>query len=68
VSRFQFVANHQHTFEVKRLCQVVQVGRSSYYAWAAGDGGRAQRASVDAALVVRIRKVQAVDATYGPRG
>jgi hypothetical protein len=35
VSRFQFVADHQTTFEVKRLCQVVQIARSSFYKWLA---------------------------------
>jgi hypothetical protein len=30
VSRFQFVANHQDTFEVKRLCALVEVERSSF--------------------------------------
>ena len=33
MSRFQFVADHQHTFEVKRLCEIVEVSRSSFYAW-----------------------------------
>jgi transposase InsO family protein len=36
VSRFQFVADHFRTFEVKRLCQLVESTRSSCYAWAAG--------------------------------
>ena len=33
VSRFQFVADHRHAFEVKRLCEIVEVARSSFYAW-----------------------------------
>ena len=33
MSRFQFVADHQDTFEVKRLYKGVEVGRSSFYAW-----------------------------------
>ncbi len=33
MSRFHFVADNSATFEVKRLCQAVQVTRSSYYAW-----------------------------------
>ena len=42
VSRFQFVADHRHAFEVKRLCEIVQVARSSFYAWlAAAPAGRA---------------------------
>jgi hypothetical protein len=30
VSRFQFVADHRDTFEVKRLCEVIEVNRSSF--------------------------------------
>jgi hypothetical protein len=30
VSRLQFVADHRATFEVKRLCQIVEVSRSSF--------------------------------------
>jgi hypothetical protein len=29
VNRFQFVADHQDTFEVKRLCEIVQVNRGA---------------------------------------
>ena len=65
MSRFQFVADHSRTFEVKRLCQFVEVSRSSYYAWAAGAPGRAQRARADQVLAVRIRAVHAADVTYG---
>jgi hypothetical protein len=50
VSRFQFIADHRHAFEVKRLCEVVQVARSSFYAWLAAAPGRAARAAVDAEL------------------
>jgi len=32
VNRFQFVADHRNAFEVKRLCEIVQVTRSSFYA------------------------------------
>lgn len=33
MNRFQFVADHQHTYMVKRLCEAVEVSRSSFYAW-----------------------------------
>ncbi len=33
MTRFQFVADHQHAFEVKRMCQVLAIAKSSYYAW-----------------------------------
>jgi hypothetical protein len=37
-----FVADHRHAFEVKRRCEIVQVARSSFYAWqnAAARAGR----------------------------
>jgi hypothetical protein len=47
VSRFQFVADHRHTFEVKRLCEVVAVARSSFYAWLGAAPVRAARTAAD---------------------
>ena len=58
MSRFQFVADHQHAFEVKRLCEVIEIGRSSFYAWQAAAPRRARRAADDAELAGRIRAVQ----------
>ncbi|WP_122498841.1 IS3 family transposase [Mycobacterium attenuatum] len=65
VSRFQFVADHLHTFEVKWLCAVVEVARSSFYAWMAAADGRAARKASDEALEARIRIVHDEDNTYG---
>jgi len=65
VSRFQFVADHQTTFEVKRLCQVVQVARSSYYAWVAAGPARRARAEADRVLAARIAVVHATDKACG---
>uniref|UniRef100_A0AAU3HPH0 Transposase n=1 Tax=Streptomyces sp. NBC_01393 TaxID=2903851 RepID=A0AAU3HPH0_9ACTN len=42
-SRFQFVDDHRDTYEVKRLCQVLDVNRSSYYKWLADAEARAAR-------------------------
>ena len=64
MSRFQFVADHLHTFEVKWLCAVVEVARSSFYAWLAGAEGRAARRATDQALAERIRAVHNEDNTY----
>jgi hypothetical protein len=65
VSRFQFVADHRHAFEVKRLCKIVDVARSSFYAWLAAAPARAVRASADAALAQRIRAIHDTDRAQG---
>jgi transposase InsO family protein len=58
VSRFQFVADHQHAFEVKRLCEIVEVSRSSFYAWVKAGPARAARAREDRQLADQIRAIQ----------
>src|SRR3954449_903953 len=65
VTRFQFVADHRDTFEVKRLCEIVDVARSSFYAWLATAPARAVRASADAALAQRIRAIHDTDRAQG---
>ena len=66
MNRFQFVADHQHAFEVKRLCQAVEIARSSFYAWCAAAPARAERAAADAELAERIRIVQDPEAGGDP--
>ena len=66
MNRFQFVADHQARYGVKRLCQLLRIARSSFYYWRSTAAGRAARQAADAALAVRIRAVQARhDGTYG---
>lgn len=66
ISRFQFVDDHRDTYEVKRLCQVLDVNRSSYYKWLAGAEARAARQRQDRILAEEIRKVHAESGgTYG---
>ena len=65
MSRFQFVADHQDAFAVKRLCELVEIERSSYYAWKAAAGGRQARAAADAELAEKIRGIHAQDNTVG---
>jgi transposase InsO family protein len=65
VSRFQFVADNSTTFEVKRLCEIVEIQRSSYYAWLKAAPAREAKAAADAALAERIRAVHGVDNTQG---
>lgn len=33
MSRFRFVSEHHHAYGIKRLCQVLGVSRSGFYAW-----------------------------------
>jgi HTH-like domain len=65
VSRFQFVADHRHAFEVKRRCEIVQVARSSFYAWQHAAPTRTARAAADAELADRIRTIHDQDRTQG---
>ena len=51
---------------MKRLCQILNIARSSFYYWKATAGSRAARDAADAALAGRIRVVHAAhDGTYG---
>ncbi len=65
MSRFRFVDDHRDTDEVKRLCECVEIERSSYYAWKAAAPARAARAAADAEVAARIRAVHNEDATLG---
>ncbi len=57
MNRFQFVDDHRATYEVKRLCEVLGLNRSSYYKWLSGRQARAARQHQDRVLAERIRKV-----------
>ncbi len=58
MNRFQFVEDHKDAWGVKRLCEVIEIARSSFYAWLAAAPGRAARQAEDAALAERIRVLQ----------
>lgn len=64
MSRFQFVADHSDTLEVKWLCQIVDVARSSFYSWVNAAEIRTSRTKADDALAQRIRAVRTTDNTY----
>lgn len=65
-SRFQFVAEFASTYSVKRLCQVLQIGRSSYYKWRDGADRRAERAAADERLAAQAAAIhKEYDGTYG---
>lgn len=65
MSRFQFVVDNRATFGVKRLCQVLEINRSSFYAWLVAAPARARRAADDIVLGERIREVNQRDRAYG---
>ncbi|SMY03362.1 Transposase InsO and inactivated derivatives [Brevibacterium antiquum] len=66
--RFQFVADHRHAHGVKRMCTVLGIQRSSFYAWREGRAARRQRQEADARLVARMQAVhEERDHTYGYR-
>ncbi|RWZ77152.1 hypothetical protein EQK42_04605 [Streptomyces albidoflavus] len=66
VNRFQCVADLQRRHDVKRLCRILGVARSSFYYWQRTAGDRAARQVADARLAARIRAVhREPDGTYG---
>ena len=50
--KFAFIAAHRETYRVGRLCAVLEVSRSGYYAWV--ERPRSSRAQTDDRLQVQI--------------
>ncbi|MYU07469.1 IS3 family transposase [Streptomyces sp. SID8366] len=66
VNRFQFVADHQRRYGVKRLCTILGIARSSFYYWRRTAEDRAARQAADVRLATRIRAVHHESrGTYG---
>jgi transposase InsO family protein len=66
VSRFRFISEQRATFGVKRLCRVLGVHRSGFYAWLGRADRRADRSVQDDRLVEQIRQIHAdTTGTYG---
>ena len=64
MSRFRFVEDHSAGYPVKRLCELVEVSRSGFYAWR--DRPPCQREREDADLVAEIRQIhERSRGTYG---
>jgi transposase InsO family protein len=64
VSRFRFVSEHRDAYGVKRLCRVLEVSRSGFYAWV--DRPPSLRSVRDAALSGLIAELhQRSRRTYG---
>jgi transposase InsO family protein len=62
--KFQFICDHQETFPVQRMCAVLDVSRSGYYAWQARPVSQREMANQE--LLEQIRAVYAQShETYG---
>lgn len=57
MNRFHVVDDHRDFYQVKRLCEVLTINRSSYYAWRHAAPARRQRLLDDAVLGARIKAV-----------
>ena len=57
MNRFQFVDDYRNLYEVKRLCMVLGINRSSYYQWRSAAPARRQRVIDDASLGAQIEAV-----------
>lgn len=61
---YQFMAEHESEFRIQRMCRVLGVGRSGYYAW--HSRLPSQRVQVDDALLAKIQQeYQLSRGTYG---
>jgi putative transposase len=61
---YKFMAEHESEFRIQRMCRVLGVGRSGYYAWRSRLPS--QRAQVDDALLAKIRQEYQISrGTYG---
>jgi len=58
VIRFCFVEDHRDVYDVKRMCALVELPRSSFYTWAAGPTAAAEgRQAADAELAAVIEQI-----------
>lgn len=52
--KYQFIAEHERAYSVKRMCQVLGVQRSGYYAWKERPVGAREQANAE--LLVKVRQ------------
>ena len=68
MNRFRFVDDNRGLYEVKRLCEVLKINRSSYYKWKSAAPARRRRVLDDAVLGARIKAVfTAENGCYGAK-
>jgi putative transposase len=64
--KYAFMRANRAEFDVKRMCQVLQVSRSGYYDWAGREESRGSQQ--DRVLLKEIRKIhQETKEPYGAR-
>jgi len=51
---YKFMAEHESEFRIQRMCRVLGVGRSGYYAWCSRSAS--QRVQEDGVLLVKIQQ------------
>jgi len=61
---YKFIAEHESEFRTQRMCRVLGVGRSGYYAWCSRSAS--QRVQEDEVLLVKIQQEYQISrGTYG---
>jgi len=61
---YKFMVEHESEFRVQRMCRVLGVGRSGYYAWCSRSAS--QRVQEDEVLLVKIQQAYQISrGTYG---
>lgn len=55
--RYRFISAYSGRWAIKRICDVLEVGRSGYYAWVNTEPARQDRAETEEALVAEIREI-----------
>ena len=64
MSRYQFIAAHRQQWPVRRMCKVLEVSQSGFYAWLKRTPSR--RTTEDTRLGIQIQTVHARSRqTYG---
>lgn len=53
--KYAFMRANREQFDIKRMCEVLQVSRSGYYDWAGRD--ESKRSQQDRVLLKEIRKI-----------
>ena len=62
--KYAFIRANREEFDVKRMCQVLQISRSGYYDWAGRE--ESKRSQQDRVLLKEIRKIhQEMKEAYG---